>query len=169
MFAKRFSRIFLAVLTALLATLSVTSLAWAGGWAVITLDRLPENVVAGQPYALGFMVRQHGRTPWQVDQITILASQAESGQSLTFTAKPDEVPGHYQAKLLFPQPGAWEWSIQSGLYPDKQPMPALRVAAAGLPVSAAAPVDNQLPAGSRLPAGWHWRAHAYRRSFPAAC
>lgn len=156
MFPKRKIDIFLAVFTAVLISLFLTSLAQAGGWAVITLDRQPENVTAGQPYALGFMVRQHGRTPWQVEQIEVHARQAESSEPLTFIALPAGDPGHYQVELLFPKPGAWEWSIQSGLYPQEQPMPALQVTEAAAPAAAgakAAPGERTALSSSLLPAG----------------
>jgi len=32
----------------------------AGGWAVVTLDELPAQVVAEKSVTIGFMVRQHG-------------------------------------------------------------------------------------------------------------
>ena len=34
----------------------------AGGWAVVTVDTLPESVVAATPVRLSFTVRQHGQT-----------------------------------------------------------------------------------------------------------
>ena len=36
---------------------------YLGGWAVVTVDDLPDYVVAGQPVRLSFVVRQHGMTP----------------------------------------------------------------------------------------------------------
>ena len=49
--------LFLALGLALTLALPV----FAGGWAVITLDELPMNVVAGESLGIGFTVRQHGR------------------------------------------------------------------------------------------------------------
>src|SRR5205823_14195680 len=34
-----------------------------GGWAVVTVDDLPDYVVVGQPVRLSFVVRQHGMRP----------------------------------------------------------------------------------------------------------
>ena len=42
--------------------LAVTLRLGAGGWAVVTLDTLPESVVASTPVRLSFTVRQHGQT-----------------------------------------------------------------------------------------------------------
>jgi ABC-type sugar transport system substrate-binding protein len=50
-----------AVAVVVLAMLFAT-VAQAGGWAVITLDDLPRQIVAKQPFTIGFTVRQHGRT-----------------------------------------------------------------------------------------------------------
>lgn len=131
MFPKLRKHTALIALLVFIAALAVPSLVYAGGWAVITLDKLPENIVAGQPYPLGMMARQHGITPWEGVALIIEARQPESGQTVSFTAEPDQPPGHYQAELLFPQPGRWEWGIRSGLHPEQQPMPALEVGAAG--------------------------------------
>src|SRR5947199_30203 len=38
------------------------SAAFAGGWAIVTLDDFPEYAVAGKPVNLTFAVRQHGVT-----------------------------------------------------------------------------------------------------------
>ena len=34
-----------------------------GGWAAVTVDDVPEYLVAGKPVTLSFVVRQHGHTP----------------------------------------------------------------------------------------------------------
>ena len=44
--------------------LAVTLRLGAGGWAVVTLDTLPESAVASTPLRLSFTVRQHGQTLW---------------------------------------------------------------------------------------------------------
>lgn len=133
MFSKAKIRFLLVGLIALVAALAVPSLALAGGWAVVTLDRMPEGITAGQPVLLGMMVRQHGRSPLQAEEIQIEASHAETGQAVKFSALPDGQPGHYQAELLFPEPGLWKWKVASGLFPIFQPLPALEVAGGAQP------------------------------------
>lgn len=129
MFTK-LGRLFIGVgLLVLVVALAAPTFVHAGGWAVITLDELPDEVIAGQPLTIGFMVRQHGRTPIEIAEIPIEVRHSETGETLTFTATPDGETGHYRAELSFPQPGRWVWEIQSGLFPDRQPMPALDVAA----------------------------------------
>lgn len=156
MFQKIRKRLLLAGLLFLIAALALAYPVYAGGWAVITLDHLPVDVAAGEPYALGFVVRQHGRTPLQMDEIRVEAKQIQTGQTETFIAKPDAQPGHYQVELLFPQPGSWEWGIQSGLYPAVQPMPTLEVAgssAASTVPATAAPGTFTFPRLPILPLG----------------
>ena len=128
MIPKLRTRFNLAVLILLIAVLALPSLVSAGGWAVITLDQLPVGVTAEQPYDIGFMARQHGRSPWLVKEIRIEAKQVQTGRTATFIATPDGKPGHYRAELVFPDAGSWEWGIESGLFPDLQPMPVLQVA-----------------------------------------
>ncbi|MBL8103614.1 MAG: hypothetical protein JNM02_13855, partial [Anaerolineales bacterium] len=53
-------RIFFVFGSAFLLALAFTIPAFAGGWAVITLDEFPSEVHASQPLEIGFMIRQHG-------------------------------------------------------------------------------------------------------------
>lgn len=98
----------------------------AGGWAVITLDELPGEIVAGKPLEIGFTVRQHGVTP--LDGLTPTVSAHHSGANVTEGAKAQGEIGHYVAVLTFPQAGEWQWSIQA--FTGSQPMPLLSVIAA---------------------------------------
>lgn len=100
--------------------------AFAGGWAVITLDELPSNVVAGEQVSIGFTVLQHGRTP-MVDLHPTITAKSSSGETVSFSAEPSGQPGHYAATLTFPKDGNWEWSIQA--FTMDQPMPVLNVSA----------------------------------------
>lgn len=101
----------------------------AGGWAVVTLDQLPADVVAGKPIRLGFMIRQHGRTPWVYDQVMVHAVHIQSHEKISVQAEAEGATGHYVAALNFPQAGTWRWGIESGLMPGQQPMPDLTVLA----------------------------------------
>ena len=111
---------------ALLLSLVVAIPAFAGGWAVITLDELPTGVVAGEPLTIGFTVLQHGITPMNelAPTVTVMLPREEK---LAFRAEADHKPGHYTATLTFPKEGKWEWSIQA--FSMDQPMPALTVSA----------------------------------------
>ena len=39
--------------------------AWLGGWAVTTVDHLPDYIEAGKPFTISYVVRQHGEEPLQ--------------------------------------------------------------------------------------------------------
>ena len=120
------SRSSISIGLALLLVLTFIPSVFAGGWAVITLDELPMDVVAGEPLTIGFTVRQHGITLMDGLYPTVTAMPAK-GDSLMVNAEPNDKPGHYTATLTFPQEGRWEWSIQA--FTMHQPMPALHVAA----------------------------------------
>ncbi|MBI3734430.1 MAG: c-type cytochrome [Chloroflexi bacterium] len=104
------------------------SLSQAGGWAVVTLDALPKNVIAGEPFTVGFMVRQHGRTPmgglrppptlalWPANPSKIVAVEAaDAGEK-----------GHYSATVNLPSSGTWKWTVRAFGAQD-QPLPPLTV------------------------------------------
>lgn len=132
---KRLTFLRLIALLAMLgsAALTVAPL-WAGGWAVVTLDALPTNIIAGEPLTVGFVVRQHGRTPMIGITPAIMAQHVESGEKVTVTASPEGADGHYVATLTLPSGGVWQWVINDGFVtadafglPGGQPMPDLMV------------------------------------------
>ena len=62
----------IAIIVSVIAFAALTSgSALAGGWAVTTFDQLPPEFHAGQPYVLGYTIRQHGQTPIQVDDTRV--------------------------------------------------------------------------------------------------
>jgi mono/diheme cytochrome c family protein len=83
-----------------------------GGWAVITLDDLPEYAVAGTSMDLSFMVRQHGQEPMP-DLKPVLV--AENGTlRMKVAARPASDRGRYTASLALPSAGKWMITIHSG-------------------------------------------------------
>lgn len=128
----------------LFALLALTAPAWAGGWAVVTLDTLPTQVVAGQPFTIGFVVRQHGVRPMEGLAPKIILYSPDTRKTVTLTAKAEGATGHYTAEVAFPGGGTWDWSIDAyGFAP--QPMPRLTVLG-----SASVPAAS-LGAGPRAP------------------
>jgi cytochrome c1 len=122
-----FTRIRNALGFALLLALLFTIPVFAGGWAVITLDELPTNVVADEPVTIGFTVLQHGRTPLDGLYPTVTANLYKE-QEFVVHAEPGDKPGYYTATFTFPKEGEWRWSIQA--FTMDQPMPMLTVAPA---------------------------------------
>ncbi len=142
-----FSRSRIALGLALLMSLMLIVPAFAGGWAIITLDELPVNVKAGEPLNVGFTVLQHGKTPMSGLYPTITLTLPKE-QYFVINAAPDGKPGHYTATLTFPKEGDWAWSIQA--FTMDQPMPILSVAA---PVakSASQPAVKNVPVAASNP------------------
>jgi len=120
---------------------------FAGGWAVITLDEIPTDIVAGEPVTIGFTVMQHGKTPMN-DLTPTITANFHKDQEFTFTAVHDGKPGHYTATLTFPTEGKWDWSVHA--FTMEQEMPALSVAASvadmmNHPVAESEPVATSIP------------------------
>lgn len=124
-------RMMLGLLVGTLALLATVAPALAGGWAVVTLDALPREARAGQAFQIGFMVRQHGKTPtnWDLNSkplrpSVIAQKQAAAGQAasangeqlLRFAARQSGTVGHYVADVTLPSDGVWEWQIEVPTY-----------------------------------------------------
>jgi mono/diheme cytochrome c family protein len=103
-----------------------------GGWAVITVDHLPDAVEVGKAVALSYTVRQHGENP--IDQLHGRV-EAKSGRlSATGIVRANAKRGHYTALLTLPSAGDWTITIRSGFgKSDVTLLPVTAVAsAAGL-------------------------------------
>lgn len=95
----------------ILALLTVLALDF-GGWAVITVENLPDQVVVGQPTILDFTVRQHGHTLLSNLNARVVA---EAGADrVSAVAQPGSAAGRYRATLTLPHAGAWSITIYSG-------------------------------------------------------
>lgn len=140
------------VLIALAALVLVMAApALAGGWATITLDAWPQDVTAGRPVTISFVVRQHGRDDARINglEANVHIRNRETGEQASFVATSQGEEGRYTAEVTFPKDGTWSWSIEA--FTSNQPMPDLQVAAAA-PV-AAAPPKTSLPAYPLLAGG----------------
>lgn len=87
--------------------------AWAGGWAVLTLDDLPQNVIAGESFTIRFSVRQHGNHLISDIDGVVTAVHPATGETLTFRAQAAEKPGYYEAVIMLPMAGWWNWNIKA--------------------------------------------------------
>ena len=127
----------------LLLVMTFTIPVFAGGWAVVTLDELPGEVEAGQPFEIGFMVRQHGVTPLSGQSPIIRAYLDGTKQSVSVIAEDEGEVGHYAAILTLPESGTWQWEIEA--FGAAQPMPALTVVDASVTVAKSEPVAAPNP------------------------
>jgi hypothetical protein len=148
------------------ALLALAAPARAGGWAVITLDALPQAVRAGEAFQVGFVIRQHGETPVSQDWTghplspTLRAKRQGSTQTLSFAARQSGRVGHFVVDITRPSDGVWEWSIAAppfylqttssgdGEAASLEPLTVLPAATVAAPTTAPAqPVaSNALPA-----------------------
>ena len=128
-----FSRSRIAFVLALLLSLILAVPVFAGGWAIIILDEVPTNIIAGAPINVGFTVLQHGQTP-MTDLTPRVSASLYQEAEFVVDAKPEGKPGHYTATLIFPKEGDWEWSIQAFTMNQKMPMLSVAVPLKGQPV-----------------------------------
>ena len=91
-----------------LATVAVE----AGGWVVITLRDLPDQVVVGKPVTLTYSVRQHGRH--LLDNLTGRIEARAGVDVVQAAAAPASEPGDYSVTLTLPYAGDWTVDILSG-------------------------------------------------------
>lgn len=97
---------------ATVALLALAGPALAGGWAVTTIDTLPEGgLAAGQTYPIGYTIRQHGQHPFDGATTSISAFDPITGERHVFVGVPDGRPGHYVAEVTFPVEGQWDWEV----------------------------------------------------------
>jgi hypothetical protein len=126
-------------LTLLFALALPAVVAFVGGWATISVEDLPDHLVASQPTILTFTVRQHGVSP--LSDLTPRVIAVNAKQRLQVVAKPTSTKGQYQASLVIPGEGTWAITVESGFGPSKlalAPMTALSMsAAAATPLEAA--------------------------------
>jgi cytochrome c2 len=151
-------RISLIAIPLTLVVLALVVPVLAGGWAVITLDALPVQIVSEQSYTVGFVVRQHGKTPLENLSPTIHATNADSGETLSVPAEPAGEVGHYQTTLSFPSEGTWRWSIEA--FTMKQPMPDLDVLPPGKMPASLMPGEASPAVLSLVIGGLLWAALA---------
>ena len=85
----------------------------AGGWAVITLDDLPEYAEAQKPLELTYTVRQHGHSPLLDLRGRI---EATSGRLSTTGTVSTASTGRYVARITLPAAGEWSITLRSGFH-----------------------------------------------------
>ena len=135
-----------ALMLVALTLLVLAAPALAGGWAAVTLDRLPADVRAGETLHLGFMVRQHGKTP--INNVTpyLRATRPGASEILRVDAKQEGPVGHFVLDVTFPSAGTWDWQIVPEPFEGTAFAP-LTVLPAAVPAQAA-PSASQPPASA---------------------
>jgi hypothetical protein len=144
-------RFFVKLLPGLLCVL-VAATAWAGG-IVISLEGDVPAAQAGTPFTLNFTIRsahdgslQEGFTPF------VLLTNAQTGETLRFSAAEQDEAGHYAASITVPSAGTWAPTISaSPEYPEDftLELTPLQVAPAGSVLNTA-PAANGMTASPAL-------------------
>ena len=123
-------------LLAAVAFAALTGTAHAGGWATVELGEMPSGLVAGEPWRVELIVKQHGITPMAGVTPSVRIDNG-AGAVRTFTARPTGQVGHYVAEVTYPAGGEWKTRIFDG-FTDAVPhrLAALTVAGGGASASA---------------------------------
>ena len=110
----------------LLAAVAVMAAGY-GGWAVVTVENLPDELTASQPYNLTFSIRQHGVELLEVNNPRI---ELKSGsEKLVARAVPTNKKGYYTATVNVPSAGDWDATIHTSFGDSKlELMPMTAVA-----------------------------------------
>jgi mono/diheme cytochrome c family protein len=85
-----------------------------GGWAVVKVAKIPDAWIAGKPLQLAWEVRQHGVSPLQGLQPKL---EGRSGSKLvrgTTWAFDEDGQKGYRGRIVFPDTGMWQVTIESG-------------------------------------------------------
>ena len=136
------TRVSLVALGAL--ALGVAGASRFGGWAVITVDDLPDYAEAGKAVDLSYVVRQHGVTLLSGLGATV---EARSGSKVVQASAKSVGSGRYTAQLVFPSAGDWTVTIRSGFMRSEVALLPLEVVAGkSTPARALASVER----GKRL-------------------
>lgn len=93
------------------STIAFTSM---GGWAVVSVNKIPDAWIAGKPLQLSWRVRQHGITELHGLHPTLEArdgSRRITGRTWEFT---EDGQKGYRGIITFPERGTWQVTIHSG-------------------------------------------------------
>ena len=119
-------------------------IAAVGGWAVTTIEDVPDYATARRPLDLTFTVRQHGEEPTSGLSGSVEARKGPA--TLRAVATSNGTKGQYTTRLNLPEPGDWTLTVNGG-YSDSRATLTLPVVAAG--AAAPAPLSD-MDRGRRL-------------------
>ena len=104
----------IAALVAVAGLLGLPAAAAAGGWATVSLSSAPDGLGPGQPWVVEMEILQHGRTPLDGIEPSIVLTNGATGKTEYVAAKPTGRPGTYSARAVFPDAGRWTYAIDDG-------------------------------------------------------
>jgi mono/diheme cytochrome c family protein len=101
-----------------------------GGWAVVSVQDVPDYAVAGQPLTLTYSVRQHGEELMYGLKGSVSA-RSSSGASVSVPAKATSQHGFYTAAVMLPNAGDWTLVIESGFGKSRGKLLPIRAVESG--------------------------------------
>ena len=111
-----------------------------GGWAVTTVENVPEYVVAGKPFEVAYSVRQHGFTLLSRLSGTITVSAGNAARNF---AAVEAGEGMYKSQVTIPSSGLWTVQISNGFLPGSGTRFTVRA------VAESSPAPSPMPAAER--------------------
>lgn len=102
------------VTLSVLAVASLVAFASTGGWAVVSVSKIPDAWVVGKPLQLSWQVRQHGMTKLTGLSPTLEARAGSRRVTGTTWAFSEDGERGYRGRIAFPEPGEWQVTIHSG-------------------------------------------------------
>jgi mono/diheme cytochrome c family protein len=104
-----------------------------GGWAVITVEGLPDHLEAGRPTRIAFIVRQHGVTPLDglTPQVIIQQGSQDPRDRDRVAAAPVGTPGRYEAAIPAQDAGTVRITIDANWHDATITLLPLRVVPGG--------------------------------------
>ncbi len=116
----------------LAAAVSLTTGAAAfGGWALVSVEDIPEYLNATKPYELAFTVKQHAVTPLATVRPRVVMKDGATETS--FDTRAVGAPGRYVASIVAPKAGHYSVRIMSGFGNSESPTIPIHVLAANAP------------------------------------
>lgn len=145
-------------ITAAMLVASIAAFA-SGGWAVVSVAKVPDAWIAGKPLQLTWQVRQHGVTRIDGLRPTLEArSGSHRVEGRTWAFNEDGQRG-YRGTITFPEPGEWQVTVHSGFGRSRAVLLPWRVVDSITPVrgtveahleTAGLPVFSEAERGRRL-------------------
>lgn len=124
------TRFTLVAAAALAAALIAPATTLAGGWATVGLSSLPDGARPGEEWVVDLTVLQHGRTPLEGIEPSVLLKAADGGEEEFFAARPTDRPGVYRARVVFPSAGEWTYSVNDD-FSQVHELGSVRIGAGG--------------------------------------
>ena len=102
-----------------LSTIAAAPVVPAGGWATVTVDKVPDSLVVGKAVTLTFTIKQHGVRPMAGLKPKIHATTVAYSDTVRGTTRELKKTGDYSGSIQVASKGEWLITIESGFGPSK--------------------------------------------------